>query len=74
MTTATAVKETTHGTMSINFSAIGINADDLAAKFHSLLLSEMELNITNINGEKIELETFDYSIERLETFKDDDWT
>lgn len=73
MTAATTTKETTHGVLNINFAAIGISADDLMAKFHSLLLSELDLSITNLNGEKIQLETFDYSIEKLETIEDDDW-
>lgn len=73
MTAAVATKETeskltTHGVMSVNFSVDGINAEDLMTKFNSFL-AEMNVSITNLDGEKVELQTLDFQIEKIESQK-----
>lgn len=77
MTAAVATKEatgvTTHGTLNLQFAATGLTAEEFTLKFNQFMAHEFEASLTNMNGEKIQLETFDFELTKLETFQDDEW-
>ena len=74
MTTATvSTGVTTHGILKLEFAAIGMTQEEFTLKFNEFMTSQFEASMTNLDGEKIQLETFDYQIEKLETFRDEEW-
>ncbi|MGE6488480.1 hypothetical protein [Paenisporosarcina sp. NPDC076898] len=63
----------THGIMQVEFAVEGLTKEEVAVKFDALLADVKLIMQSRIEEKEYEVEVFNHSIEKLETFEADEY-